>query len=177
MRSLNCYCWRKVADLIPATVCLQQRFWRALSPPKHQGSPFRKGPINRPKTHPLCFRSPPSLAWTQSRYQDFFPGPTLRASAQKPFQCQLHLDRDVLGSPRLPTAVATVHGVASIQHPCKPFQKGRQRTQMGAPMMTGHPKTTWSEMLSVLSFVLCLKWVSSPFLICIMKTQGVILAK
>lgn len=147
-RSLNYCCWRKVADLIPATACLQQRFWRAPSPPKHQGSPFRKGPISKLRSHPPCFRSPPLLAWTQSRYQDFFPGPTPRASPLKPFQCQLHLDRDVLGSPQLPTAVATVHAVASTQPPCKPFQKGRQKTQMGVPMMTGHPKTTWWELYS-----------------------------
>lgn len=99
MRSLNSSCWRKVAGLIPATACRQQRFWRVPSLLKPLGSLFRKGPLDRLRKLSLHSQSPLFLAWTQSRYQASFPGPTQRVSLQKPCLCLLHLDRDVRGFP------------------------------------------------------------------------------
>ncbi len=69
-----------------------------------------------------------------------FPNRMLRAFPQKLFPHLPQLDKAGQGCRQLQIAAATVHAVGCTLLPCRPYQKGKQKTQMEAHTMTVPPE-------------------------------------
>lgn len=138
MKSSNCCCWKREVGPTPVIACQLQRSLRAPLHPKAPVSSWWRV-LDHLRSHSLLYNSNFQRE-LPSKCPAPFPNRMLRAFPQKLFPHLPLLDKAGQGCRQLQIAAATVHAVGCTLLPCRPYQKGKQKTQMEAHTMTVPPE-------------------------------------